>query len=209
MSVDFVHPVRAVIPGAQGRVLAVLADTTAELNLRTLARLAGVSLAQASRVLPGLVELGLVSRREVPPSSQFQLNREHVAAQAVIELAQSRDVALKRIGAAVDRLPVAPASVIIFGSFARGEADADSDIDALVVRPDDVADDDEPWASAIEHWRNEIRTMTGNPVEVLEVGRTETADKLLSRAQLWQDVTRDGVVVHGATLEELRRAVRA
>ena len=49
---DFVHPVEAVIPGAQGRVLAVLVDTTAELNLRTIARLAGVSLAQASRVLP-------------------------------------------------------------------------------------------------------------------------------------------------------------
>ena len=40
---DFVHPIEAVIPGAQGRVLAVLVETTAELNLRTLARLAGVS----------------------------------------------------------------------------------------------------------------------------------------------------------------------
>ena len=50
--VDFVHPVEAVIPGVQGRVLAVLVETTAELNLRTLARLAGVSVAQASRVQP-------------------------------------------------------------------------------------------------------------------------------------------------------------
>ena len=84
---DFVQPIAAVIPGAQGAVLAALAETTAELNLRTLARLSGVSVAQASRVLPGLVELGLVERREVPPSSQFRLVRTHIAARAVLELA--------------------------------------------------------------------------------------------------------------------------
>lgn len=87
---DFVHPISAVIPGARGRVLAALVETTAELNLRTLARLSGVSAAQASRVLPGLVELGLVERREVPPSSQFRLVRSHVAARAVLQLAAGR-----------------------------------------------------------------------------------------------------------------------
>ena len=103
---DFVHPVQAVIPGTQGRVLAVLAETTAELNLRTVARLASVSPAQASRVLPGLVELGLVDRREVPPSSLFRLNHENVAAQVVVELARSRDTALEQMGAAARELPV-------------------------------------------------------------------------------------------------------
>jgi DNA-binding MarR family transcriptional regulator len=61
--VDFPRPVEAVIPGAQGRILAVLAEKTGELNLRTIARLANVSPAQASRVLPDLVALGLVERR--------------------------------------------------------------------------------------------------------------------------------------------------
>lgn len=77
---DFVRPVQAVIPGVQGEILAALAETTADLNLRTLARLAGVSVAQASRVMPTLVELGLVDRHEVPPSSQFRLNRHSIAA---------------------------------------------------------------------------------------------------------------------------------
>lgn len=39
-------------------MLAVLAETTAELNLRTIAQLAGISQAQASRLLPDLVALG-------------------------------------------------------------------------------------------------------------------------------------------------------
>jgi DNA-binding IclR family transcriptional regulator len=55
--------VQAVIPGAQGRILAVLTGTSAELNLRSIARLSGVSLAHASRVMPLLLELGVVERR--------------------------------------------------------------------------------------------------------------------------------------------------
>ncbi len=205
---DFVHPVQAVIPGTQGRVLAVLAETTAELNLRTVARLASVSPAQASRVLPGLVELGLVERREVPPSSLFRLNRENVVAQVVIELARSRDTALERMGAVARELPLPPASVIVFGSFARREADRQSDIDAVIVRPDDVDDDDDTWTAGVEQWRSKVRAITGNPVEVIEIGRSEAIEKLSSRGQLWRDVAREGVVVQGATLDELRGALR-
>ena len=206
---DYVHPVQAVIPGAQGRVLAVLAQTTATLNLSTLARLAGVSVAQASRVMPGLVELGLVERREIPPSSQFRLIRENVAAQAIIDLARSRDTALDRIGAAAAALPFPPVSVIVFGSFARGEADEHSDLDAIVVRPDEVDEDDDAWATAIERWRNDAQAITGNRIEILEVPRNEVRTKLAGRAPLWRDVVRDGVVVHGLTIEELMERVHA
>lgn len=206
---DFTRPVEAVIPGTQGRVLAVLAETTAELNLRTVARLADVSPAQASRVLPGLVELGLVERREVPPSSLFRLNHENVAARAVIELARSHAVALDRIGGAADDLPLPPASVIIFGSFARRESDRDSDIDVLVVRPTGLEQDDDTWAAGVELWRERVRAMTGNRVEVVEADRGEVAEKLESGGSVWRDIARDGVVVSGATLDELRGALRA
>ncbi len=206
---DFLHPVRAVIPGVQGRVLAVLAETTAPLNLSTLARLAGVSVAQASRVMPGLVELGLVERREIPPSSQFRLVRENVAAQAIIELARSRDAALNQIGSAAADLPVPPVSVIVFGSIARGDADQRSDLDVIIVRPDDVDDDDDAWATSIERWRSEAQAIIGNTVEVLEVNRAEARAKLSGDAQLWRDVARDGIVVQGLTMSDLRERVHA
>ena len=77
---DFRRPVQAVIPGTQGQILAVLSETSAELNLRTIARLSGVSIAQASRVLPGLVELGIIARRDVPPSALFSFVPDNVAA---------------------------------------------------------------------------------------------------------------------------------
>lgn len=206
---DFVHPIAAVIPGAQGRVLAVLAETTAELNLRTLARLSAVSVAQASRVLPGLVELGLVERREVPPSSQFRLVRTHVAARAVLGLAAARDTVLAEIGRAAETLAVPPVSVIVFGSFARGEAGRDSDLDVVFVRPPGVGEDDDRWAASIEQWRTTVRALTGNPVEVLEVGSDEATSRFASGRQVWRDIRRDGRVVHGLSLNELAGALSA
>lgn len=198
------HPVEALIPGAQGRVLAVLSETTAELNLRTVARLADVSPAQASRVLPALVELGLVERREVPPSSLFRLNHDNLAARFVLELARSRQTAVELIGVAAGDLPLPPVSVIIFGSFARREAGRNSDIDILVVRPDDVVEDDPTWVAGVDRFREQVRATTGNRVEIVEATRAEAREKLSGAGQLWRDIAVEGVVVLGATLDELR-----
>ena len=203
VDMDFVRPIEAVIPGVQGRVLAVLAETTADLNLRTIARLSDVSLAQASRVLPGLVELGLVERREVPPSSLFRLVREHVAAGPLVSLARARDAVIEEMGRAAVELPVAPVSAIVFGSFARGEADEESDIDAVLVRPADVDESDEAWSASVEHWKAEVRRMTGNRVEVLEIGSDEVAERLRSTRQVWRDIHREGIVVYGRGIDEL------
>jgi predicted nucleotidyltransferase len=205
---DFSHPIEVVIPGVQGKVLSVLAEVTTDLNLRTIARLAGVSVAQASRVLPHLVELGLVERREVPPSSQFRLVREHVAAGPLLSLARTRDVMIEEMSRIADDLPVAPVAVIVFGSFARGEADAKSDIDTVLIRPAGLDGSDEAWSASVEQWRATVRRVCGNAAEVLEVGSEEVATHLNSRRQIWRDIRRDGLVVFGATIDELVAGVR-
>jgi predicted nucleotidyltransferase len=201
---DFVRPVEAIVPGAQGRMLAVLAEATAELNLRTIAQLAGISQAQASRLLPDLVALGVVERREVPPASQFRLVPQHVASRALLALARSTDTVLDEMGRLAGALPHPPVSVIVFGSFARREADADSDIDVVMVRPAEIDEDDDAWSASTEAWRRDVRLLTGNPVEVLEVSADEAVTKLAGRSQVWADIRRDGRVVHGLALDELR-----
>ena len=201
---DFVRPVEAIVPGAQGRVLAVMAETTAELNLRTIAELSGVSQAQASRVLPGLVELGVLERREVPPSSLFRFVPAHVASRTILALAHSTDTVLDELSHLAASLVVPPVSVVVFGSFARREADAESDIDILVVRPADVDEDDDRWASSMEQLHTDARHLTGNSLEVLEVSVDEIASLLNGRRPLWADIRRDGRVVHGLPLDELR-----
>jgi predicted nucleotidyltransferase len=201
---DFVRPIEAIVPGAQGRVLAVLTETTAELNLRTIARLAGVSVAQASRVLPQLVDLGVIERREVPPASLFRLVPEHVVSRSLLAVARSSDFVFDEIGRLARALPLPPLSVIVFGSFARGEAVADSDIDVMVVRPAEIAEDDDAWVESLEGWRRDVAKLTGNMVEVMEVSAEEASRKSRGRGQVWVDIRREGRVVHGLGLDELR-----
>jgi predicted nucleotidyltransferase len=203
---DFARPVQAVIPGAQGRILAVLVETSAELNLRALARLSGVSLAQASRVLPGLVLLGMVERREVPPAALFRVVPDHVAVRAVMDLSRARDVLLGELGRLAANLSPPLVSVIVFGSLARGAAGIESDIDVVVVRRAEVAEDSEPWRHEVEAWRRAVRRLSGNAVELVEVGEGEVGRLLRSRRPLWREVVRDGIVVYGTPLTELRAA---
>lgn len=203
---DFIQPIEAIVPGAQGRVLAVLVETTAELNLRTIAQLAGISQAQTSRLLPELVDLGVVERREVPPASLFRLVPEHIASRTLLALARSRDGVLAEMGRLSRALPRPPASVIVFGSFARQEADAHSDIDIVVVRPSEIDEGDDEWANSLDAWRGAIGRLTGNPIEILEVSAADVARKLRGRSQVWTDIRRDGHVVHGLDIADLREA---
>lgn len=195
---------QSVIPGAQGRILAVLAESTAYLNLRTIALLAGTSPAQASRVLPELVRSGLVERREAPPSALFRLVDDNVGSRVVRALSRSRETVLAELGSQAETLEPGPVSVIVFGSFARGEAEADSDLDVLFVQPKGMNDDDYRWAAAVEGWRQFARRLTGNRVEVVEANENSVGRFLRSHKTLWADIVRDGVVVYGKSLEGLR-----
>ena len=203
---DFTRPIEVLIPGVQGRIFGVLVETTEELNLRTVARLADVSVAQAARVLPDLVELGLVERREAPPSALFRLVRENVAARFVLALTDLRQALLTEMGRAADALPMVPVSVIVFGSFARSEADRSSDIDAVFVRPRGVGEDDDEWSASVERWRDVVRRASGNAIEVLEIAIEDVGGRLRARRGVWREIRRDGVVVAGESLAELEAA---
>ena len=207
--VDFRHPLEAVIPGAQGRILAVMLRTSGELNLRTVARLAGVSIAQASRVLPGLVDLGVIERREVPPSSLFRLVPEHIATQLLLDLSNVRGRMLAEMGRAAGKIRPVPVSVIAYGSFARGDGDVGSDIDVLIVRPTGIDEDDEQWLRTTERWRTTVSRLSGNVVEVLEADAADVETKLASKSSLWTDVRRDSVVLFGSAIDELLSGVHA
>jgi DNA-binding Lrp family transcriptional regulator len=200
--VDFRRPVQAVLPGSQGRILAVLAETTGELSLRTIARLAGVSPAQASRILPQLVQLGIVERREAPPTALFRFVYENVASQFVHGLSRSRDYVLGDLGRRAGTLAVRPLSVVVFGSLARGEADEASDVDVLFVRPEGL--DDDNWSASLEEWRRSAHLLTGNRVEVLEADASDVGRLLRSHKPLWKDIAQEGVVVFGESLQQLR-----
>lgn len=200
---DFRQPVEAVIPGAQGKLLAVFAETTAGLSVRTAARLSGVSLAQTSRILPELATLGILDRTEIPPSTVYQLVEENAASRAIRSLARSRDRVLSELGELAKLMVIPPVSIIVFGSFARGEAGRESDVDIVMVRGSCV-DASSEWSEGLDEWRRSARRLTGNEVEVMEVDEFDVSLRLRSRRPVWQDIRREGIVVFGKTLQELQ-----
>jgi predicted nucleotidyltransferase len=205
--VDYERPVEALIPGVQGRVLGVLARTSADLTMRAVAELAGVSPQQASVVIGRLVDLGVVERRDVPPASLVRLARENLAAQAVISISTLHRAAIDHLTELAVGIAPAPASLVVFGSFARGEAGAESDVDVLAVRPAGLARDSEEWTDSLGQWTDKATGALGNPVNLIEAA-AEEIPALLARTSpsLWHHAAEEGILLAGSPLNDLAKA---
>ncbi len=194
--VDYSRPLEAVIPGTAGKVLGVLVRTHAELPIRRVALLAHVSRDRASVEIRRLVVLGIVSRREVAGASLVKLERTNAAALALLALADARSTAIARLSELAKSIEPAPASLALFGSFARGTDDAESDLDVLAVRSDEVEPDDLPWLDSFGNWQDLARVVVGNPVNVIETSRHELP--ALSRTRsLWRTIVEDAITLAG------------
>jgi hypothetical protein len=203
---DYERPTEALIPGVQGRVLGVLARTTADLTMRTVAELAGVSPQQASVVIGRLVGLGVVERRDVPPASLVRLAPDNLAAQVVISIANLRRAAIDRLTELAAGIMPAPASLVVFGSFARGEAGPESDIDALAVRPAGLPNDSDEWTDSLGRWTSSGTRALGNPINLIEVAAEEVPILLGRRGpSVWHDAAREGIVIAGSPLTNLAK----
>ena len=194
--VDYSRPLEALIPGTPGKVLGVLARTPAELPIRRVAQLAGVSRDRASIDIRRLVILGIVSRREVAGASLVKLERMNSAASALLALADARSMAISRLSELAESIEPAPASLALFGSFSRGTDDAESDLDVLVVRPDDLEPDDPSWLDSFGAWQDLARVVVGNPVNVIETSRRELPVLARTRS-LWRTIVDDAITLAG------------
>jgi predicted nucleotidyltransferase len=203
LGVEYVSSVESIVPGAQGRVLGVLARTEAELTMRTVARLAGVSANQATAVLARLASLGLVQRREAGRAALVALVRENEAARAVVALANLREAVLARLRDEAAAIQPAPASLVVFGSFATGTAHADSDLDVLVVLAAGVRPDDSRWLDSLGRWSDRAGRIAGNPVNLVQATPDEMPDLLSRPGTVWDDAVQHGVVLVGAALRDL------
>ncbi|HET8930524.1 MAG TPA: nucleotidyltransferase domain-containing protein [Acidimicrobiales bacterium] len=185
---DVSRPITTVVPSLDGPVLAALAATTEPMTLGAVHERAGRGSKSGIRsVLLRMVEQGLVLG--VPGG--YVLNRDHLAAPAVVLLANLHGELTHRIRAAVEEWPVAPELVGLFGSAARRDGDASSDIDLLVVSSDPDLDD------RAHELSEQVRCWTGNRAQV--IGRTPKEIARLRRAKepIFGEWSRDLVVIAG------------
>ena len=185
---DVSLPITTVVPSLDGPVLAALVRTTVPLSLAAVHEGAGRGSKSGVRsVLLRLVDEGVVLA--VPGG--YVLNREHVAAPAIELLATLHGELIGRLRGVVEAWPVPPTLVGLFGSAARRDGDAASDIDVLVVS------DDPELPDRVDELSDLIRRWTGNRAQV--VGRTSSEVARLRRAgePILREWTRDLLVITG------------
>jgi predicted nucleotidyltransferase len=199
-------PLEDLVAPDKAMVLTVLERAGQPLTGRTIAALTGtVSQPTTSRLLIDLVRRGLVMK--VPGG--YEINRDHLAYQAVVMLLDARDELQRRVAQDVAAWEIPPLSVVLFGSAARGQETVDSDIDLLVVRPSAVPSEDQHWAMSVVNLSERVGRWCGSPCEVLEYSPDELAELRRSDDPLIAALFRDGITFAGASLDELFETIHA
>ena len=201
------HPFEAVTTSVDGDCLTVLARADHEFSVSRL-----LPLLQRKRSLTGvrnaldrLAEQGVVNVRRVGNVNSYSLNRSHLIAPAIIEIAAARDRLVERVTAELQQWPVPPVYGALFGSAARGEMHTESDIDILLIHPDEA--DVELWTDKVAHLQQLVTSWTGNDTRVLTFSEQEVQEHGASEPVL-REVAREGVAVTGSTSWLRRRTTK-
>lgn len=237
---DVSDPTRAVTPTLDGPVLAVLAAAGKPLTVGQVAHEAargseiGIRRSLARLVEQGLVRVTLIGRNQV-----HELNREHVAADVAVLLADLRNTLWERFRAEFKAWKVRPLYACVFGSAARGDGDEASDIDLFLVHPpfpgekksprmspsikSQIADalggfvtsspeaDPAPqWERQVDLLRDRVERWTGNALQVVDLSFHEWRHPVQQHRQLMDEIEDDGIeLVKRPTLSVWRSAEAA
>jgi predicted transcriptional regulator len=202
--VDLSRPYAILCPTLDSDVLHVLAGTNRPLTGREVARLAGKrSHAGVTDVLQRLTEQGLLERKEAGQAYLYTLNRDHLAAPAVILLASLRAELIRRLTTVISAWALSPAHASAFGSAARGDGDTESDIDLFLVRPDSIDADVPLWRGQVDELSSSVYRWTGNHVGIVEVAQPELPRLRREQPPIVQNLRRDAILLYGEPVADL------
>lgn len=185
---NFSDPFGGVIPGARGAVLAALLRTGQELTGRQVhAVVRDYSLGAVQDALKAWEGLGIIESRTVGRAYVYRVEESHVAVEPLRALL---DPLAALAGIVSEVVSDSVESVILFGSVARGEANADSDIDLAVIAPGS-------WDQRGD-LREAIRVGTGNESDILVFTHSSFADAVDRGEPVVSEVVKDGVALIGS-----------
>jgi UTP:GlnB (protein PII) uridylyltransferase len=202
---DFRRSMLIVTPTLDGDVLGALARGELELSGRELARHVGRGSPEGiRRAADRLVGQGVLSRRAAGGANLYQLNREHLAAPFIEGLAGLRELLIERLRDLIGGWEERPKVALLFGSVARGEAHAESDLDLLIVRERGCDPHGEQWQSQLLDLERSATAWTGNDARVVEYGEEELGTDLAE--PLLEQALADGLELFGSR-RTLRRLI--
>ncbi|MGI9000921.1 MAG: nucleotidyltransferase domain-containing protein [Pseudonocardia sp.] len=200
------RPLSTVTPTLDGDVLTVLARhdvtfTTGQLH-RVLTRHSEEGI---RKVLQRLAKQGVVQSDRVGNAFSYRLNRDHLAAEHIIGLAGLQETLLNRLQVRLASWNVPPVYAAVFGSAVHGSMTVDSDLDLLLVRPDDTPD--ALWDTQVDDLMSNVTRWIGNDARSLQFTATELATHADEEPVL-HNVLKEGLTVAGTRAwlnEQLRK----
>lgn len=208
---DWRSPLSVLFPPVQGAVLFAMWRRPVPLTGRAVHLASGVgSYPGTLNALARLVEHGLVTARPVGSATEYALNTEHVLYPVVdgamgayrprAELDRRLvDLIQWQLGARARETTVA-----YFGSYARDEATASSDIDLLLVLPEALTPDEED--EVVDALQRSGRQWTGNEIQVYAIRPSGLARAVAAADPVVESWDREARMLAGP---DLRRRLRA
>jgi predicted nucleotidyltransferase len=170
---------------------------------RALARVAGLKQTTAQRALTRLRDAGLVVAEPAPPALVYRANTDHLAMPALQALLRLEEQLRVRIEEHVAGWQQRPASVVVFGSVPRGQAEATSDVDILVVRADAIQPDEPIWQRQLAELSERVLQWTGRRARVIEMSAREAGQGLAMQGPFVVEADRDSWLIAGRAVHEL------
>ncbi len=135
----------------------------------------------------------------------MSLAKHSAAGELIDRLAHLGSQVIARLRSLANQVEPVPETPLIFGSFARGEADADSDLDVLAVRS--PAANPDKWAASLSGFAEQAQALAGNPVQLLDYGlenlRRKAGPKAKEGREFWRAVRGDAIVLVGSQFDDL------
>lgn len=204
---DVSRPFTALMPGLDSVVLSALARTTRAQTGREVALAAGRSPSGVRPILERLAEQGLVDSERMGRAFVYRLNRDHLAAPPVEALASLRSGLFDRLRNEIAGWRIAPVHASVFGSTARGDGDAASDVDLFIVRPKGTEAEDATWRDQLDRLAERVRLWTGNHAGIAEISTDQLATLRTRRPPVLNDLDADAITLAGPNVGALLREV--
>jgi len=223
---DMGDPTRSITPTLDGPVLAALACSGRPLTVgEVAAETVRGSEIGVRRCLARLVTQGLVQATEMGRNRVHELNREHVAAPIATTMADLRIELWRRMRKELSGWKPKPLYACVFGSAARGDGDAGSDVDLLLVHPPFPGEAKPPrkanvidavaafmtapmpaspaeatrWPRHVDKLRANVLLWSGNPLQVVDLSFAEWVDRRGNTA-LIAEIDRDAIELVGGSI---------
>jgi predicted nucleotidyltransferase len=199
---DLESPLRSIGSPVESEVLRVVARSGAVLTAPQIARLLPVASQFGIRkALLRLEQIGLVASEQYGNTRTYSANRDHVLWPAVLSATDARNELFDRLRAFVQQLPDLQVFAYLYGSVARRESTPESDVDILLVFPEEtehgeIADIAYELSGLVERW-------TGNRAHINNVDATYLREAASAGDPLIESLRSDAFTISGPPFRDL------